>query len=46
LPGSGHGIVGMRERAMLLGGTLQAGPRQIGGFQVVARLPIRGESSS
>ena len=42
-PGSGHGIVGMRERALLLGGSLDAGPRPGGGFQVVARLPIGDE---
>jgi signal transduction histidine kinase len=41
LPGSGHGIVGMRERALLLGGTLDAGPRLEGGFRVAARLPTR-----
>ena len=40
LPGSGHGIAGMRERAQLLGGSLDAGPRPDGGFQVVAHLPI------
>ena len=40
LPGSGHGIAGMRERAQLLGGSLDAGPRPGGGFQVVAHLPI------
>jgi signal transduction histidine kinase len=40
LPGSGHGIVGMRERALLLGGSLDAGPCPGGGFQVVAYLPI------
>jgi signal transduction histidine kinase len=40
LPGSGQGIVGMRERAQLLGGSLDAGPRPGGGFQVVALLPI------
>jgi signal transduction histidine kinase len=40
---SGHGIVGMRERALLLGGTLEAAPRPGGGFRVVARLPIGGE---
>jgi signal transduction histidine kinase len=43
LPGSGHGIVGMRERALLLGGSLHVGPRPGGGFQVVARMPIRDE---
>jgi signal transduction histidine kinase len=43
LPGSGHGVVGMRERASLLGGSLHAGPRPGGGFQVVARLPVRDE---
>ena len=42
LPGSGHGIVGMRERALLLGGSLDARPRSGGGFQVVAYLPIPG----
>lgn len=42
LPGSGHGIVGMRERAMLLGGSLDARPRPGGGFQVIAHLPIGG----
>lgn len=43
LPGSGHGIAGMRERAELLGGTLTAGPRDGGGFSVVARLPAAEE---
>ncbi|HET6751528.1 MAG TPA: sensor histidine kinase [Actinomycetes bacterium] len=40
---SGHGIVGMRERARLLGGTLEARPRPDGGFRVVAHLPTGGE---
>ncbi|MDH3538999.1 MAG: sensor histidine kinase, partial [Acidimicrobiia bacterium] len=40
LPGSGQGIVGMQERAILLGGTFEAGPRPGGGFRVAARLPI------
>jgi signal transduction histidine kinase len=39
--GGGHGIVGMRERAALLGGTLRAGPRD-GRFEVHARLPLTG----
>lgn len=38
--GSGHGIAGMRERAQLLGGTVEAGSRPGGGFSVTARLPI------
>ena len=38
--GGGHGIVGMRERAALLGGSLDAGPRD-GRFRVHARLPVR-----
>ncbi|MEU4224000.1 sensor histidine kinase [Nonomuraea sp. NPDC026600] len=38
--GAGHGLVGMRERAALLGGTLEAGPVDGGGFQVIATLPI------
>ncbi len=37
----GHGITGMTERAVGLGGTLTAGPRPEGGFAVLARLPLR-----
>ncbi len=36
----GNGIVGMRERAVALGGRLDAGPGPSGGFRVTARLPI------
>jgi signal transduction histidine kinase len=39
--GSGNGIAGMTERASALGGTLNAGPRPGGGFQVRAWLPFR-----
>jgi signal transduction histidine kinase len=35
----GHGIAGMRERAVIFGGTLEAGPLAGGGFQVAAFLP-------
>jgi signal transduction histidine kinase len=36
----GRGIAGMRERAAMLGGTLDAGPLPDGGFRVHARLPL------
>jgi signal transduction histidine kinase len=36
----GHGLQGMRERAELCGGTLEAGPAPDGGWVVSARLPI------
>jgi signal transduction histidine kinase len=35
----GHGLIGMRERARIYGGTLTAGPRPTGGFQVTLTLP-------
>ncbi len=35
---AGHGVLGMRERAALLGGTLVVGP-VAGGFRVLVRLP-------
>ncbi|GLY88339.1 sensor histidine kinase [Actinoallomurus iriomotensis] len=38
--GGGHGIAGMRERAALLGGSVEAGPAPAGGFRVCARLPL------
>jgi signal transduction histidine kinase len=38
--GGGHGIVGMRERATMLGGSLDAGPTDDGGFLVAAVLPV------
>src|SRR5690625_6822249 len=38
--GAGHGLLGMRERATMLGGTLTAGPRTGGGYRVRAEIPI------
>lgn len=38
-PGAGHGLLGMRERAAMLGGTLRAGPLPDGGYEVAAYLP-------
>ena len=43
LTGGGHGIIGMRERAAMLGGTLDAGPADDGGFQVTALLPVNAD---
>jgi signal transduction histidine kinase len=41
-PSCGHGLMGMRERVALYGGTLDVGRRPEGGFLVRARLPIGG----
>ncbi|MFJ4501483.1 sensor histidine kinase [Streptomyces sp. NPDC088864] len=38
--GTGHGLVGMRERVRLTGGTLETGPLPDGGFRVAAWLPL------
>ncbi|MEU9120328.1 histidine kinase [Streptomyces sp. NPDC048506] len=39
LPGGGHGLVGLRERAQSLGGTLEARHTSDGGFVVRAEFP-------
>jgi signal transduction histidine kinase len=48
LPAGGHGLIGLRERAELLGGTLRAGPTSDGGYLVEATLPgtVNGRVSS
>ncbi|MEU8777878.1 histidine kinase [Streptomyces sp. NPDC048606] len=39
-PGGGYGLIGMRERVALQGGTLEAAPHRDGGFLVAARIPV------
>ncbi len=41
LPSGGHGLLGLRERAELLGGSFEAGPLGRGGFLVRASFPLR-----
>ncbi len=38
--GGGQGVLGMRERAAMLGGTLTVGPRPGGGYRVRAEIPL------
>ena len=44
--GLGQGLLGMRERATMFGGTVTAGPRPGGGFRVRATLPTPGTGPS
>jgi signal transduction histidine kinase len=41
--GTGHGLIGMRERVAAFGGDLKVGPRPGGGFRVAARLPLAAD---
>ena len=43
--GTGHGLVGIRERVAVVGGEIEAGPAADGGFEVSARLPYSVEDS-
>src|SRR5579859_372714 len=45
LPGGGHGIIGMRERVLLLGGEFSAGPLPGYGFGVSAHIPLPAGSA-
>ncbi len=44
-PSAGFGLIGMRQRAAMLGGVLVVGPDADRGFRVSARLPVdRGDA--
>lgn len=38
--GNGHGLIGLRERLAVYGGTLHTGPRLTGGYRVTAQIPL------
>ncbi|HEX8869637.1 MAG TPA: two-component sensor histidine kinase, partial [Lentzea sp.] len=44
LPSARHGLVGLQERAALLGGTITANPAADGGFRLQLRLPLTRSS--
>lgn len=45
-PSGGHGLLGMRERVTVYDGSLTAGPRPAGGWQVDVRLPLPSEPAT
>ncbi|MGV4927471.1 sensor histidine kinase [Streptomyces sp. BHT-5-2] len=45
-PGAGHGLLGMHERAAMLGGELATGPTPDGGYEVAAALPAPAASDT
>ena len=42
----GHGLLGMRERVSLFGGTLRTGPRPGGGYRVYAKIPVEAAEAT
>lgn len=44
-PGSGHGLLGVRERVLAAGGTVRAGPTPEGGFELTATLRVDGSDA-
>ncbi len=44
--GLGQGLIGMRERIAMVGGTLETGPRREGGFRIRAALPLKPGADS
>jgi signal transduction histidine kinase len=44
LPSAHHGLVGLRQRAGLLGGTVTSGPTADGGYELRLELPLEGTS--
>jgi signal transduction histidine kinase len=44
--GSGHGLIGMRERVEIYGGSFSSGPRPGGGFVVRAVLPVVADDAA
>lgn len=44
--GTGHGLIGMKERVTLFGGTVAAGPGQSGGYVVHAVLPLDADAAT
>ncbi|MEU7803596.1 sensor histidine kinase [Micromonospora arborensis] len=45
-PSGGHGLLGMRERVTVYDGSLTAGPRPAGGWQVEVRLPLPSDAGT